>query len=85
MPALVLVQGVVFAFASIELVGTAAGGVQRAADDGAARDQQRDLRIGLFYVGSVLLLVLLLPWNAYQAGQSPFCDLLLEAGRAVHR
>ncbi len=29
-------------------------------------------RIGLFYVGSVVLLVLLLPWNAYRAGQSPF-------------
>lgn len=27
-------------------------------------------RIGLFYVGSVVLLVLLLPWNAYRAGKA---------------
>src|SRR6478752_2042613 len=30
------------------------------------------LRIGVFYIGSVLLLVLLLPYTAYQAGVSPF-------------
>jgi L-asparagine permease len=37
-------------------------------------------RIGLFYVGSVLLLVLLLPWNAYQAGQSPFVTFFSKLG-----
>lgn len=78
--ALVLVQGVVFAFASIELVGTAAG---------ECKDPQRMVpkainsviwRIGLFYVGSVTLLVLLLPWNAYQAGQSPFVTFFSTLG-----
>ncbi|ACS86806.1 L-asparagine permease [Musicola paradisiaca] len=72
LPALVLVQGVIFAFAGIELIGTAAG---------ECKDPEKTLpravnsviwRIGLFYVGSVILLVCLLPWNAYQAGQSPF-------------
>ena len=29
-------------------------------------------RIALFYVGSVVLLVLLMPWTAYKAGVSPF-------------
>jgi L-asparagine permease len=80
LPALVLIQGVVFAFASIELVGTAAG---------ECRDPERMVpkainsviwRIGLFYVGSVLLLVLLLPWNAYQAGQSPFVTFFAKLG-----
>ena len=42
MPALVLVQGVVFAFAGVELVGTAAGECKDARS-AAARDQQRDL------------------------------------------
>ncbi len=37
-------------------------------------------RIGLFYVGSVVLLVLLLPWNAYQAGQSPFVTFFSKLG-----
>ncbi|KOC92361.1 L-asparagine permease [Winslowiella iniecta] len=80
LPALVLVQGVVFAFASIELVGTAAG---------ECKDPQTMLpkainsviwRIGLFYVGSVVLLVLLLPWNAYQANQSPFVTFFSKLG-----
>ena len=80
LPALVLVQGVVFAFASIELVGTAAG---------ECKDPQTMLpkainsviwRIGLFYVGSVVLLVMLLPWNAYQAGQSPFVTFFSKLG-----
>lgn len=80
LPALVLIQGVVFAFASIELVGTAAG---------ECKDPQTMLpkainsviwRIGLFYVGSVVLLVMLLPWNAYQAGQSPFVTFFSKLG-----
>lgn len=80
LPALVLIQGVVFAFASIELVGTAAG---------ECKDPQKMVpkainsviwRIGLFYVGSVVLLVLLLPWNAYQAGQSPFVTFFSKLG-----
>lgn len=37
-------------------------------------------RIGLFYVGSVVLLVLLLPWNAYRAGQSPFVTFFSKLG-----
>ncbi|MCA1530819.1 MULTISPECIES: L-asparagine permease [Bradyrhizobium] len=72
LPPLVLVQGVVFAFAGVELVGTAAG---------ECSDPKKVLppainsvlwRIALFYVGSVVLLVCLLPWTAYEAGQSPF-------------
>jgi L-asparagine permease len=72
LPAVIIVQGVVFAYAGIELIGTAAG---------EAQDPRRVLprainsvmwRIALFYVGSVLLLVLLLPWTAYRAGVSPF-------------
>ena len=80
LPALVLIQGVVFAFASIELVGTAAG---------ECKDPETMLpkainsviwRIALFYVGSVVLLVMLLPWNAYQAGQSPFVTFFSKLG-----
>jgi L-asparagine permease len=37
-------------------------------------------RIGLFYVGSVVLLVLLLPWMAYQPGQSPFVTFFSKLG-----
>ncbi|CAJ0992183.1 L-asparagine permease [Pantoea sp. Nvir] len=72
LPALVLVQGVVFAFASIELVGIAAGECKDPTTMLPKAINSVIWRIGLFYVGSVILLVLLLPWNAYQAEQSPF-------------
>ena len=60
-----------FAFASIELVGTAAGECKDPQTMVPKAINSVIWRIGLFYVGSVVLLVLLLPWNAYQAGQSP--------------
>ena len=80
LPALVLVQGVVFAFASIELVGTAAGECKDPQNMVPKAINSVIWRIGLFYVGSVVLLVLLLPWNAYQAGQSPFVTFFSKLG-----
>lgn len=80
LPALVLIQGVVFAFASIELVGTAAGGCKDPKTMLPKAINSVIWRIGLFYVGSVVLLVLLLPWNAYQAGQSPFVTFFSKLG-----
>lgn len=79
LPALVLVQGVVFAFASIELVGTAAGECKDPQTMVPKAINSVIWRIGLFYVGSVVLLVLL-PWNAYQAGQSPFVTFFSKLG-----
>jgi L-asparagine permease len=37
-------------------------------------------RIGIFYVGSVLLLSLLLPFTAYKAGESPFVTFFSHIG-----
>ena len=72
MPALVLVQGVVFAFAGVELVGTAAGECENARKVLPRAINSVIWRIALFYVGAVVLLVCLLPWSAYQADESPF-------------
>nr|WP_074802811.1 L-asparagine permease [Burkholderia cenocepacia] len=72
MPALVLVQGVVFAFAGVELVGTAAGECKDAHAVLPRAINRVIWRIALFYVASVALLVCLMPWSAYKAGQSPF-------------
>lgn len=80
LPALVLIQGVVFAFAAIELVGTAAGECKNPGTMVPKAINSVIWRIGLFYVGSILLLVLLLPWNAYQAGQSPFVTFFSKLG-----
>ncbi|BDH45850.1 amino acid permease [Salmonella enterica subsp. enterica serovar Choleraesuis] len=80
LPALVLIQGVVFAFAAIELVGIAAGECQDPKTMVPKAINSVIWRIGVFYVGSVLLLVLLLPWNAYLPNQSPFVTFFSKLG-----
>jgi L-asparagine permease len=72
LPAIVIIQGVVFAYASIELIGTTAGETKNPEKIMPKAINTVIIRIGIFYVGSVLLLVLLLPYTAYQAGVSPF-------------
>lgn len=80
MPVVIIMQGVVFAYASLELVGVAAG---------ETADPQKVVpravnsimwRVGLFYVGSVVLLALLLPGSVYSADQSPFVTVLSKIG-----
>lgn len=80
LPALVLVQGVIFSFAGIELIGTAAGECRNPEKIIPKAINNVIWRIGLFYVGSVVLLVLVLPWNAYQSGQSPFVTFFIRLG-----
>ena len=72
LPAVIIVQGVVFAYAGIELIGIAAGEAKNAKEVLPKAINSVIYRIALFYVGSVVLLVLLMPWTAYKAGTSPF-------------
>ena len=80
LPALIMVQGVVFAYAGIELIGTASG---------ETKDPKREVpraintviaRIAIFYAGSVLLLCLLLPYTKYSADESPFVTFFSSIG-----
>ncbi|MFI9008296.1 amino acid permease [Actinosynnema sp. NPDC053489] len=80
--ALMTLQAVIFAYSAIELVGIAAG---------ETADPRRVIpkaingvvyRIGVFYVGSVLLLAMLLPWNLYSGGESPFVTVFSALGIA---
>jgi len=72
LPVVVVMQGVVFAYASIELIGTAAGETQNPEKVMPKAINTVIIRIGVFYVGSLVLLSLLLPYTAYKAGESPF-------------
>ncbi|WP_138414351.1 amino acid permease [Sinomonas gamaensis] len=72
LPLILLMQGVLFAYASIELVGTAAGETQNPEKIMPKAINSVVLRIAVFYVGSVVLLALLLPYTSYQKGVSPF-------------
>ncbi|MBB2934837.1 L-asparagine permease [Amycolatopsis bartoniae] len=80
LPALLILQGVVFAYAGLEVIGVASGetGDARKVIPRAVRSIA--WRIGIFYVGSVLLLVMLVPWTDYKAGESPFVTFLSKLG-----
>ena len=78
--ALMTLQAVVFAYAAIELVGIAAG---------ETKDPEKIMpraingvvyRIAIFYVGSVLLLTMLLPWDHYTGTESPFVTVFSALG-----
>lgn len=75
-----VMQGVVFAYAGIELVGTAAGETANPAKTIPRAINTVIFRIALFYVGSVLLLSLLLPYTSYKAGTSPFVTFFSSIG-----
>ncbi|RPF30036.1 asparagine:proton symporter (AAT family) [Streptomyces sp. Ag109_G2-6] len=80
LPMLLVVQGVVFAYASVELVGVTAGETENPEKIMPKAINSIMWRVGLFYVGSVVLLSMLMPWNKYSAGQSPFVTVLSHIG-----
>ncbi|MFD8498770.1 amino acid permease [Amycolatopsis sp. NPDC059657] len=73
-------QGVIFAYAAIELVGVAAGEAAEPHKVIPKSVSSVVWRIAIFYVGSVLLLVMLMPWSDYQAGVSPFVSVFSRLG-----
>ncbi|MEY9843463.1 amino acid permease [Streptacidiphilus sp. MAP5-3] len=77
---IIVLQGVVFAYAAIEMVGITAGETAEPAKVVPKAINSITWRIALFYVGSVVLLVMLLPWSAYHAGESPFVTVFSKMG-----
>ncbi|MGK9149182.1 amino acid permease [Plantibacter flavus] len=77
---MVAISGVVFAYAAIELVGIAAGETEHPRKSIPKAINAVIFRIAVFYVGSVLLLSLLLPFTAYEAGVSPFVTFFSHLG-----
>lgn len=78
--AIVLIQGVVFAYAGVELVGIAAGETEHPEKIMPRAINSVVLRIAVFYCGSVLLLSLLLPSHVYSADESPFVTFFSHLG-----
>ncbi len=73
-------QIAVFAFVGIELVGTTAA---------EAKDPEKNLpkainsipiRVLLFYVGALIILMSVIPWTQFNAGESPFIAMFSLAG-----
>lgn len=80
LPLVVVTSGVVFAYAAVELVGTAAGETAEPEKVMPRAINSVIARIALFYVGSLFLLALLLPYNDYSAGESPFVTFFSKVG-----
>ena len=80
MPVVLVMQGVIFAYAALELVGVAAGETEEPEKVVPRAVNSIMWRVGLFYVGSVVLLALLLPGSVYSADQSPFVTVLSKIG-----
>ncbi|MET8558606.1 amino acid permease [Streptomyces sp. NPDC004959] len=78
--AIVITQGVVFSYAAIEMVGITAGETHNPREVIPKAINSVSWRIVVFYVCSVLLLVLLLPWTAYSGAESPFVTLMSKVG-----
>jgi AAT family amino acid transporter len=80
---LTALQIVVFAFVGVEFVGVTAG---------EARDPERTLpkavnsivvRILLFYIGALVVIMSLVPWDQLSASESPFVTVFNEIGIAT--
>jgi L-asparagine permease len=78
--ALMILQGVVFAYAGVEMVGVTAGEARDARTVIPKAVNSIGWRIAIFYIGSVLLLVMLLPWSSYSGQESPFVTFLGKLG-----
>jgi L-asparagine permease len=78
--ALLSLQSVIMAYNGIEMVGIAAGETAQPRKVIPRAVNSVALRIILFYCGSVLLLVMIMPWTAYGATESPFVLVFSELG-----
>ena len=77
---LLVMSGVVFAYAAIEMVGVAAGEMENAKREVPKAVNAVIFRIAIFYCGSILLLVSMLPTTEYKSGTSPFVTVFERLG-----
>jgi L-asparagine permease len=80
LPMVIIMQGIVFAYAGIDLIGVAAGETACPEKVMPRAVNAVVLRIAIFYVGSTALLALLLPYTSYQASESPFVTFFRSIG-----
>ncbi|MDQ4489216.1 amino acid permease [Sinomonas sp. ASV486] len=73
-------QIAVFAFTGIELVGTAAAETKSPEKNLPMAINAIPIRVGLFYVGALVILMSVTPWMEFKAGHSPFIGMFSLAG-----
>jgi L-asparagine permease len=80
LPLVLVTSGVVFSYAAVELLGTAAGETAEPEKIMPRAINSVVARIAIFYVGSMVLLALLLPHTAYKDYESPFVTFFSKIG-----
>lgn len=73
-------QMVVFAFVGIEMVGLTAGETRNPQKDIPKAINTLPVRIGLFYIGSMIALMSIYPWFRVKATSSPFVQVFAAIG-----
>ncbi|WP_413626937.1 amino acid permease [Fructilactobacillus vespulae] len=71
---------VIFAFTGIEMVGLTAGETKSPEKDIPKAINSVPFRIGIFYVGSMAVIMSVYPWNQINASQSPFVQVFSGLG-----
>ncbi|WP_442761100.1 amino acid permease, partial [Paucilactobacillus nenjiangensis] len=73
-------QMVVFAFVGIEMVGLTAGETKNPEKDLPKAINSLPIRIGLFYIGSMIAIMMVSPWNKITTTSSPFVQVFSGIG-----
>ncbi|GGH45796.1 putative transporter YdgF [Paenibacillus silvae] len=76
-------QMVVFAFVGMELVGLTAGETENPDKVIPKAINQIPIRVLLFYVGALLIIMSIYPWNAIVPTESPFVQVFAAVGIAA--
>jgi amino acid transporter, AAT family len=79
-PALLALQIVVFAYVGVELIGVTAGEAANPSQTLAKAVNTLPLRIGLFYLGALIVLMAVISWRQFHAGRSPFVEFFVQIG-----
>ena len=77
---ILVMSGVVFAYAAIEMVGVAAGEMADSRKEVPKAVNAVIFRIAIFYCGSILLLCSMLPTSEFKSGTSPFVTVFDRMG-----
>ena len=73
-------QMVVFAFVGIEMVGLTAGETKNPNKDIPKAINTLPVRIGLFYIGSMIAMMVIYPWYQIKTSSSPFVQVFAAIG-----
>ncbi|WP_228816786.1 amino acid permease [Nocardia transvalensis] len=77
---LLALQIVVFAYVGVELVGVTAGEAANPRQTLRKAINTLPFRIGLFYVGALIVIMSVVSWRGFHAGRSPFVEVFSQIG-----